>query len=171
MNTAQLLQFSLKNSFDILNGVTEDLTQEQADWQPPGTALSIGTLYWHTISGADFVVHSWCQGQSSLSETAGWEEKVVLHAEPQQEGDHAASVRAVRIDLTAMHDYARAVAEAALGWLASMSPEGLEQQIKSPIGELNLGQMLETFVVWHVSAHCGEISALKGCQGARGYPF
>jgi hypothetical protein len=55
--------------------------------------------------------------------------------------------------------------------LASITPEDLERKIDTPIGELNLGQLLETFVIWHVNAHCGEISALKGCQGAKGYPF
>ncbi|MFN2165565.1 MAG: hypothetical protein ACK2U9_04825, partial [Anaerolineae bacterium] len=78
-------------------------------------------------------------------------------------GDHAATVRPVRVDLPAMHDYARAVSKAAQDWVGSLTPEDLERKLETPLGELNLGQMLEAFVVWHVSAHC--------CQGARGYPF
>jgi hypothetical protein len=34
-----------------------------------------------------------------------------------------------------------------------------------------VAHVLDLFVVWHINAHCGEISALKGCQGAKGYPF
>jgi len=34
-----------------------------------------------------------------------------------------------------------------------------------------MGQLMETFVMWHINVHCGGISALKGCQGAKGYPF
>jgi hypothetical protein len=171
VNTVELLSFALKNSMDILAGVTSDLTQEQADWQPPGTALSIGTLYWHLVSGADYVVHGWGLGQQPLSQSGSWEEKVVRSSEPAGEGDHAGTVRAVCIDLPAMHDYARAVSEAAQDWLGSLTGQDLARIVETPIGELNLGQMLETFVVWHVSAHTGEISALKGCQGVRGYPF
>jgi hypothetical protein len=155
----------------IFGGVTADLTQEQADWQPPGIAHSIGTLYWHVSSGADFVVNGWCLGGAPLSQTAGWEEKVVLSSEPAEEGDHAATVRAVRVDLAAMHDYSKAVGQATKEWLASLTPQDLERKFDTPIGELNLAQLLETFVIWHINAHCGEISALKGCQGARGYPF
>jgi hypothetical protein len=171
MNTVELLQHALKNTLDILGGVTADLTQEQADWEPPGTALSIGTLYWHTATGTDHVVHGWGLGQPSLVQAEGWEEKVVVWQEPAAEGDHAATVRPVRIHLPAMHDYARRVSEAAQDWLDSLAPEDLERVVETPLGELQLGPMLETFVVWHVSAHTGEISALKGCQGARGYPF
>ncbi len=47
----------------------------------------------------------------------------------------------------------------------------LERTIDTPCGEFNLGQMLESFVIWHINAHCGEISALKGCQGLKGYPW
>ena len=56
MNTVELLQHSLGSAFGILGQVTADLTQEQADWQPPGIANPIGAMYWHTISGADDVV-------------------------------------------------------------------------------------------------------------------
>ena len=171
MDAIDLLQFSLKNAFDMLGGVTADLTQAQSDWVPPGRALSIGTLYWHAISSTDYLLHDWCLGDTPLSQTAGWEDKVLLYSEPPAEDDHAATVRAVRVDLAAMHDYAIAVADAAQDWLGSLAPSNLERQIQTPIGELNLGQMLEVFVVWHLSAHCGEISSLKGCQGARGYPF
>jgi hypothetical protein len=173
MNTIELVQYSLGNAFAILGQVTADLTQEQADWIPPGIANPIGGLYWHTISSADRIVHGWVMGEAPLSERDKWQEKVLTVSvpEPEHGGDYLAYLRAIRVDLPALHEYSKAVAEAAQGWLASLSPEDLERKIDTPIGELNLAQLLETFVIWHVNAHCGEISALKGCQGARGYPF
>jgi hypothetical protein len=80
-------------------------------------------------------------------------------------------MQAIRVDLPVLHEYTKAVAEATQSWLASLGPEDLERKLNTPIGELNLAQMLETFVIWHINAHCGEISALKGCQGVKGYPF
>ena len=171
MNAVELVQFSLDNAFGILGQVTADLTQAQADWEPPGVANPIGALYWHTISSTDFVVHEWGMGGSPLSRTADWEDKAVLSSAPAQDGEHAATIRSVRIDLPAMHEYAQAVAQATRDWVVSLSPEDLERKVTTPIGELNLGQMLQMFVVWHIDAHGGEISALKGCQGAKGYPF
>jgi hypothetical protein len=55
--------------------------------------------------------------------------------------------------------------------LASLKSEDLEIEIDTPIGKLGVGKLLETFVIWHINAHCGEIAALKGCWGVKGYPF
>jgi hypothetical protein len=173
MNTVELLQHSLGSAFGILGQVTADLTQEQADWQPPGIANPIGAMYWHTISGADDVVYRWALDQEPLRERDGWDERVLTVAvpEPEHGGDWAAYMRTIRVDLPALHEYTQAVHNAIQGWLGSLTPEDLERIIKLPFGEYNLAQMLDLFVVWHINAHCGEISALKGCQGAKGYPF
>jgi hypothetical protein len=171
MNTVELLQFSLGNALGILEQVVADVTQEQADWQPPGKAVPIGALYWHLISSTDSIVHQWCIGQAPLSETEGWKDKAVLAASPDEEGKHANSMRAIRVNLPMVHEYAQAVGTAVQGWLGSLAPEDLERKIDTPIGEQSLAQLVVTFVLWHTSSHCGEISALKGCQGARGYPF
>lgn len=171
MNTVEILQYSVKSSFDILQQVTADLTQEQADWVPPGLANPIGATYWHAISSTDYLVHSWGIGRAPLSQTAGWEQRTVVAAAPKKEDERAASLRTVRVDLAAMHEYAEAVISAVSTWLDSLTPKDLERQIDTPVGELTLAQVMETFATWHISAHCGEISALKGCQGFRGYPF
>ncbi|HEY73384.1 MAG: hypothetical protein DRJ03_07555 [Chloroflexi bacterium] len=171
MNTVELLQYSVGNALGILGQVTADLTQEQADWTPPGIANPIGGLYWHTLASVDMAVHGWGLGQAPLFQREGWQEKVVVSSAGEQRKDHPPEIRETRVDLAALREYEKLVIKAAHGWLASLSPEDLERQVKTPIGELSLAQMVETFVIWHINAHCGEISALKGCQGATGYPF
>ena len=52
-----------------------------------------------------------------------------------------------------------------------LTPEDLERTIETTMGELSLAQMLEAYVIWHINVHCGEISAIKGCQGLTGYPW
>ena len=75
------------------------------------------------------------------------------------------------MDLPALQAYSQAVAGAIQSWLASLVPDDLERTVNTPIGELTLARLLEVFVTWHITAHCGEIAALKGCQGVKGYPF
>ncbi len=173
MNTVELIQFSLGSAFDILGQVTTDLTQELADWQPPGIANPAGATYWHTVSGADDVVYRWALGQEPLRQRESWDERVlkVSVPEPEHGGDMLAYMQAIRVDLSALHDYAKTVAEALQGWLGSLTPEDLERTIDTPLGQYTLAQMLDLFVIWHINAHCGEISVLKGCQGVKGYPF
>ena len=173
MNTVELLQYSLGNAFGILGQVTADLTQEQADWQPPGTANPIGATYWHTISSADDIVYRWALGQEPLRQRENWDERVLTVSvpEPEHGGDMQAYMRTIRVDLPALHEYAQAVAAALQDWLGSLAPGDLERVINTPLGEYSLAQLLALFAVWHIDAHCGEIAALKGCQGAKGYPF
>ena len=173
MNTVEMLQFSLGNAFDILGQVTADLTQEQADWRPPGIANPIGGTYWHALSSVDHIVFKWCLDQEPLSERDGWREKVLTVSVPEPEpgGDYLAFMRAIRVDLPTANAYAQAVREAVQGWLGSLAPEDLDNKMETPVGELSLAQLLSTFIIWHIDAHCGEISALKGCQGSKGYPF
>ncbi len=173
MNSTKLLDYSLKNALRILGDVTGDLTQEQTDWQPPGLANPIGATYWHALSSCDYIIHQWGQGEAPLAERGGWRERALTVAPPEPEhgGDWHGWMRAVRVDLPTLHEYAQALTGAFGDWLASLAPEELERTVQTPVGEMELAQMLETFVIWHVSSHCGEIAALKGCQGARGYPF
>ena len=170
MNTVELVQFAMGNALGILGQVMADVTPEMADWTPPGTANPIGGLYWHTLSSADAVVFGWGAGQPPLYAREGWGERIV--GAPPPEGDfHPAELFNATVDLAAAHEYATAVSGAIQAWLATLTPDDLDRTMETPIGELTIGQMLITFVVWHIDAHCGEISALKGCQGAKGYPF
>ena len=173
MNTVELIQYALGNAFAILEQVTADLTQEQADWTPPGIANPIGASYWHTVSSTDEIVCKWIRGEEPLRQTDGWQEKVLTVSvpEPEHGGDYLAYLREIRVDLPALHEYAQAIAADLQKWLSSLTPKDLERKLNTPIGEYSLAQTLETFVIWHINAHCGEISALKGCQGVKGYPF
>jgi hypothetical protein len=198
MDTIRLIQFSLGAAFDVLKQVVSDLTQEQADWLPPGTANPIGALYWHAVAYSDQLVHEFCMppfrlvtqqeflaakqakqdlgmGQTPLRHSAGWQEKVVLALPPENPEDPYWDLRAVReglrVDLPALHGYAQATAQALQDGVASLTPEDLKRTISTPIGDYTMDHFLELFIIWHINAHCGEISALKGCQGLQGYPW
>ena len=198
MNTVGLIHHSLGFAFELLEQLVSDLTQEQVDWLPPGNANPIGSLYWHIVAYSDQVLHEWCMapfrqvtyeewfeakrakhelgmGQAPLRHSAGWQEKVVIALPPENPEDPYWDVRAMReglrVDLPALHDYARATAQTLQSWVASLTLEDLERMIPTPIGDHSLGQFLEIFIIGHINTHCGEISALKGCQGLKGYPW
>jgi hypothetical protein len=198
MNTVQLVHFSLSLAFEYLEQAVSDVTQEQANWLPPGNANSIGALYWHTIAYVDQLVHDWCMppfrdvsveevfeakrakrdlgmGQVALRHRDGWQEKVVRAFPPENPEDPYWDVRntreGLRVDLPALHDYAHATAQTLLDWAASLTPEDLERVIPTPWGDYNQGQWLEFFIIWHINVHCGEIASVKGYQGLKGYPW
>jgi hypothetical protein len=158
MNTVELLQFSLGAAFDVLSWVTADLTQEQADWRPPGTANTIGSIYSHILSYVDFYVRNYCIEGKPQPET--------VESRPAE-----LWMQDVQVDLSELHAFAGQVRSTAQNWLSSLTPKDLEHRTRTTAGELNEGQALELFIIWHINAHCGEISALKGCQGLKGYPW
>jgi uncharacterized damage-inducible protein DinB len=158
MNTVELIQYSLGLAFDILEQVVSDLTQEQADWRPPGTASSITDIYWHTLTYVDYFMRNYCIEGKPLPESVD-SRPAVLRMQP------------VQADLSELHQFASDVRSTAQDWLSSLTPADLERKRDTTVGELNVGQMLEIYIVWHINAHCGEISALKGCQGLKGYPW
>jgi uncharacterized damage-inducible protein DinB len=158
MNTVELLQFSLEAAFDILSWVTADLTQEQADWRPPGTASTIGSVYSHILTYVDYYVQNYGIEGKPQPETVESRPPELWMQDAQR-------------DLSELHAYAGQVRRTAQNWLSSLTPQDLERKTRTTAGEINEGQALELFVIWHISAHCGEISALKGCQGLKGYPW
>jgi hypothetical protein len=158
MNTVDLIQFSLGAAFDVLGAVTADLTQEQADWEPPGKASSIGTIYSHILTYVDYFVREYCIAGKRQPETA--------EVRPDE-----LWMKDVQVGVPALHERAAEVRSTCEGWLATLTPKDLERKRHTTAGEMNEGQMFELFVIWHVNVHCGEISALKGCQGLQGYPW
>jgi hypothetical protein len=158
VNTTDLLQFSLGAAFDILGEVTADLTQEQADWRPPGNANTIGSIYSHILTYVDYYVRNY-----------------LIEAKPQPVTVESRSaelwMQDVQVNLSELHAYAGQVRSTVKNWLSTVNPEDLERRELTTAGEINMAQALELFIIWHINAHCGEISALKGCQGLKGYPW
>ena len=157
MNTVELVSYSLDKAFELLDQVTADLTQEQADWQPPGEASSIGSIYSHLLTYINHLL-----------------EKVFIpfdDTEFQKPPPPDILMQAVQVDLHDLHKRAGEVRKAYLDWLSSLTPADLDGEIVTSVGPLTVGQTLEFYIVWHINVHCGEIAALKGCQGAKGYPW
>jgi hypothetical protein len=158
MNTVERLQYSLDFAFEILSQVTADLTQEQTDWTPPGTVNSIGSIYSHIVTYVDYALQNWC-----------------IEGKPQPESIESRPavlrMKDVQMELAVLHEHAGRLRSTAKEWLSTLSPADLDRIIHTTIGELNLGQMVDVYIVWHINAHGGEIAALKGCQGAQGYPW
>ncbi len=158
MNTVELLQYSLDTAFELFGQVTADLTQEQADWQPPGEASSIGAIYSHIVTYVDFLL-----------------EKIFVPFDDTEFRKPAPPpeilMQDVQVELSDLHKHAGELKKAYQDWLSSLTPADLDVEIETSVGPLNVGQTIEFYVIWHINVHCGEISVLKGCQGATGYPF
>jgi hypothetical protein len=171
MNATTLLREQIQQAHGLLEATMEDVTSEQAHWTPPGTANPLGATYVHAIAGEDAVIHMLLQGGTPLY-AAGWAERTgVSEIQPLSTSEWA---RRVRVDLPTLRRYAQAVHAASDAYLAALADADLGRTVdlsKLGLGQVTVGYILSRLLIGHVDAMCGEISCLKGLQGARGYPM
>jgi hypothetical protein len=78
------------------------------------------------------------------------------------------------VDLPAFRAYAKAVYEATDAYLATLPDAALSREVDLSamgMGKQTVGFVLDNALLGHAYCHCGEISAIKGVQGKKGYPF
>jgi hypothetical protein len=162
---------ALKWAGELLEMVMADVTEEQAHWQPPGIANPLGAQYAHAVCAADTIIHEILQGQSPLFQSS-WAGKTGI-SEPQMAATQEWA-RSVKVDLAALRPYARAVYAAIEAYVNGLAAEELQRELDlsaARLGVQSVDWILSALVASHINNMAGEISCLKGLQGAKGYPF
>lgn len=188
MNAGNDCSAVLKDSFGAARGllevVTGDVTEAVAHWKPAGAANPVGATYVHALVVSDAFVNGMLRGGAPLFASgyagrAGVSElpPMLVPGSPPPatygEDLHRWAHR-VTIDLPAARAYAAAVYDAIDGWLSTLSYADLGKPIDLSwlgIGISTVGFVLHNAVVSHIAGHAGEIAAIKGLQGLKGYPF
>ncbi len=181
----ELLREQLRGARETLEGTTKDLSAETAHWIPPGTALPIGAAYAHAVLSMDGVVNGMVRGTRPLYAAAFAGKTGASEPHPGSAGEGPTDpeewgrvfsgwCRRLKVDLPALHGYAAAVFEETDGWLAALADADLEKTVDlAPIGlgPSRIAFVLSAVVIGHVYCHAGEIAALKGTLGLKGYPY
>lgn len=171
MSAVDTHRVALKWAVSLLEMVMADATTEQLHWHPPGLANPIAALYAHAVCGLDALLHHVLQGKPPLyaGELAG--ATGISQPEWHLTRDWA---RSLTVDLEPARTYARHVYAAFDVYLAGLDDADLEQEMDLSnvgLGLQKLDWILSAIGSAHVNNMAGEISCLKGIQGAQGYPF
>ena len=173
MNAIELYRNLLRSAHEFLEGTLADVTPAQFSWDPPGKAFSIGANYAHVLGAEDMAIQGLLLGKAPLAASA-WSGKVGA-SEPPPLGpgvDVKGWSQRTKLDLVGMRRYGQAVYGATDQFLGSIGPETLGRPID--LSQFGLGKQTALFVLTAIlsnaSLHTGEISCLKGQQGAKGYP-
>ena len=166
----------LKSAFDGAHmwyqGTIADVTTGEANQVPPGVAHPIGELALHILHSEDGMINKVIGGQQMIWERDGWAAKLGIPALLMQDN---AVARSVKCDPQQLQDYARSVFASTAAFLDSLKPEDLDNRkvdmTEDGFGILTLGEFLTQALLGNTYAHTGEISALKGVLGKKGYPF
>jgi hypothetical protein len=170
MSKADVLKEQLGISRMVVDGTVADIAQDECNKLPGGKAHPIGALYAHMVMSEDFVVNGMIRGASPLLMSTFAGKTGVSEPPPQPVSLEWATK--VQVDLSALKEYDKAVRAATDEFLAGASDADLERKIAfGQMGEQPVSTVLGLIALVHPSNHIGEISALKGVYGAKGYPF
>ena len=172
MQTIQFVREQLKQNREFLEGTLADVGEKEAHATPPGILNPISATYAHVVAGEDGFVNGLLRGGAPLFATS-WAGRTGLGEPPPDGPDWGDWGRRVKVDLAQLREYAGAVAASTDEWLATLSPDALDRVIDLSsfgFGERSLAWVLGGAVIGHLQAHWGEICALKGLRGGKGFP-
>ena len=174
MEAIDLVRRQYKGAHDLLEATMKDVTPEQAQWAPPGIANPLGASYFHVLGAEDFLLSARVRGTKPLAADA-FAGKVGVSEPPPPPGPGFDEwARRVKVDLAQMREYAQAVYKQTDDWLATLSSDDLDKPMDMSgfgMGEQPISTLVAGIIIQHINNHLGEISCLKGMQGAKGYPF
>jgi hypothetical protein len=175
MDLKQVLAKNLESAHNAFAQTVADVTQEMADWIPPGVMHPIGERYAHLVLTEDILVNAVAKGGAPLCMST-WVGRTGFSAAPEMVTALTAErARAFRVhDLNALAQYMRAVFENTQAYINEADEARLASRVDMQIvgrGEIPFPIWFSMFIVGHTRDVMGEISALKGCLGVKGYPF
>ena len=148
----------------------QEITEEQVNWTPPGTANVISAILLHQAGTEDAIVQQRLRGEPRVWERDGWAERTGVAMTPGGRGGWE-ELKEQTVALAPIQAYATAVHAATDAYLASLTDEELRREMPWPFGGTRTVADFLALLVVHTVFHAGEIAALKGVQGAQGIPF
>jgi hypothetical protein len=176
MTALKVITENITVARETFEGTLKDITEETAHKDPGGTALPIAALWIHLLVSEDRLVQHLLQKAPTLEESTfldktGASEPMPPFGNKKWGEEHAIWAKRVRISIPVTRQYAAAVYKATDEYVARLSEKDLEKTVTVHGTSQTVGWLLGAYLFGHTYALAGEISALKGTQGMRGYEF
>lgn len=175
MDLKQVLVINLQTAHDAFQKTVADVTPEMANWLPPGIMHPLGERYAHLVMAEDMLCNGIAQGGAPLFMSAWAGRTGFVPAMELITAQTSENARAFRVDdLNALGEYMRAVFAYTQAFINNADDAHLASNVDMSIvgyGQVPFPVWFSTFIVGHLHDVMGEISALKGCMGVKGYPF
>jgi hypothetical protein len=171
MDAISVLRAEAQWAHQVFDGTTADVMDDAAHWGPQGMASTVASAMAHAVHAEDNIVQGMLQGKAPLA-MSSFAGKTGI-SNPQM-FNTPEWIRSVRLDLPAFREYTKAVFAATDEYIASLQESDLDRTVdlsQAGLGTQTVAWMLGALVIGHLQNYSGEISAIKGTQGLKGYPF
>jgi hypothetical protein len=165
-----VLRRQARTTWDWFEATVGDVTGEQANWWPPGTANSIGATYLHVVINTDVEINRLIFSRPPLVEAARAGD--VGQGVPYDPDRFDRWVRHAPVDWDRLREYGRRVHAAFVDSLEELGERHLEMPVdmtRVGLGVWEGRDLVELHGVDHPRIHGGEIACLKGLQGGVGW--
>ena len=158
---------------DILNHTQQAMTTavdglipDELAFQPDKEANSIGFILWHQARAEDSLVQGMIQQKPQVWTSEKWYQKMNLSEDPSDDGWGYTAEQVAAFPVPELKDllsYAEAVRSRTVEFLQGMTPDRFDEVIKTPFGELTIGQVF-SLTMCELNQHTGQIAYLRGLQ-------
>ena len=162
---------------EVLEGTIEGTGEEHAHFQDVGTALPVGAAYGHAVFSEDAFVSMQAKSQplfmTEYKDKTGFSEPMPAPSDDWAK-QHADWSKRVKVDLKLAREYAKAVYANTEKFLNTLTDDNLKDDVDFSswgIGMKPMSWAISMVIIGHINNLAGEISAIKGVQGLKGYPF
>ena len=168
-STSALLKTQYASTHAFIMMIIGDLTQAQADRKESGANISpIAPIIAHFLGAEDFFVNMMFAGKATVHESGGWGPKTgIAPGQPRLTEEFSSA----KYNLDGLRGYAQALFAQSENVLGSATEAQYEAILDTPLGKQPAADFLGGLALSHLTAHAGEVAALKGIQGLKGLPF
>jgi hypothetical protein len=171
----RILLEQLKAVHGVLEQTMDGVTDEVAHFMPPGKANPIAGTYAHAVFSEDLFIHNFLKKTKPLMETTFKDKTGASEVHPMDwEVAYPKWLKEVKVDIKQFRKYAKAVFAESEAYVASLTDADLEKDVDMSafgMGKKKTYDFIANLISGHAYPIMGEISALKGIQGLKGYPF
>ncbi len=172
MKATQLLRTQFDSAHHTMEQTVGDATATVMNFNKTNKAIPVGAAYAHAVLEEDLLLSSMLANKKPVYKDA---KSVGLSQEiPGMDhwDQHEKWYLTVKVDLKKFRAYAKKVYKATDDYLATLTDKDLDMVIERPmVGKQTVGFLLTNFFLLHIANLAGEVSAAKGFQGLKGYPW
>lgn len=171
----EILLNQLKAAHGVLEQTMDGVTEDVAQFMPPGTANPIAGTYAHLVFSEDLFMHNFLMKKTPLMETTFKDKTGASAVQPTDwQVEYPKWLKEVKLDVKQFREYAKAVYASSEEYVSSLTDADLEKEVDmSAFGmeTKKIYDFIANLISGHVYPVMGEIAVLKGIQGLKGYPF
>jgi uncharacterized damage-inducible protein DinB len=154
----------------LYDAALQGTTDEQFNWNPPGTANAIRVTLVHLLATEDRLIQQAIQGKPRVWDSGAWGARIGLTATPGGPGGSWDEIKSTSLPLAPVLAYGEAVHAAVDQYLATLTPPELDREVQLRGRTGSVADALNLLAA-HSLTHTGDIAAVKGIQGVSGLPF